>query len=47
MSHSFITIVNQCGEADTFRDNLAAKDNTDDFARRDDARNLTIPLGVE
>lgn len=47
VSHSFITFVNQYGEADTIRDYLAAKDNADDFARRDGARNWTIPLGVE
>lgn len=44
---SFITFVNQYGEADIIRDYLAAKDNTDDFARQDGARNWTIPLGVE
>lgn len=42
-----ITFVNQYGEADTIRDYLAAKDNTDDFARREGACNRTIPLGVE
>ncbi|TQM89491.1 hypothetical protein [Roseinatronobacter monicus] len=47
MSHSLTTFVNQYGEADTICDYFAAKNNTDDFALRDCARNLTISLGVE
>jgi len=46
-SVGFITFVNRYGEADTIRDYLAAKENIDDFARQDVARNWTIPLGVE
>lgn len=41
-----ITSVNQYGEADTVRDNLAAKDN-DDVARWKNTLIQAIPLSVE
>ena len=47
MSHTCAAFVNQNVEADTVRDLLAAKVNTDDFSRRDGARSRTIPLGAE
>ena len=45
--YNCITFVNQHGEADTIRDFLAAKVNTDHFSRWDGASNRTISLGVE